>query len=307
MRMCCWYAQTVIRDKPADVIMRGMASIFFRRMHGYWPRFIKPRSFSEKLWHRMLFDRHPRYTLFSDKWRVRGYVADRVGEHYLIPMLWQGSNPEDIPFDLLPSRFVIKATHGCEYNILVRDKSKLDRATAILQLKQWLKEDYGSGVYLGVQWGYRNVVPSIIVEEFLGSGERVPWDYKIYCFSGRVLFVEIHMDRFENHVARLLDRDFNPVELRVSSIAYQGSVPRLENHEELIRVAEVLAEGLDFMRVDLYAVDGRVYFGEMTCYQGGGCIRFGTREGDFWLGQKWQLAPACKVESPLLNIKKAVP
>jgi hypothetical protein len=250
----------------------------------------------------MLFNRDPRLTLFSDKWRVREYVADRVGEQYLIPLLWQGTDPEKIPFDALPSRFVIKATHGCGYNIIVRDKSQLDRVGSILQLKYWLLEDYGSGIYLGVQWGYRNVKPSIIVEEFLGSSDRVPWDYKIYCFSGRVHFVEIHMDRFENHIARMLDRDFNPVELRVSSIAFQGKVPLPENREELIRVAEALAEGLDFMRVDLYAVDGRVYFGEMTCYQGGGCNRFGTREWDFWLGRKWQLAPACKDESPQAGI-----
>jgi hypothetical protein len=285
--------------------MRGMVSLFFRWIHGYWPRFINPRSFSEKIWHRMLFDRDPRLTLFSDKLRVREYVSQRAGERYLIPLLWQGTNPEQIPFDVLPSRFVIKATHGCGYNILVRDKSKLEQASTILQFKKWLREDYGSGVYVGVQWGYRNIVPSIVVEEFLGSVGSTPWDYKIYCFSGRALFVEIHMDRFGNHVARMLDRDFNPVDLCVSSIAFQGTVPTPENKEELIQVAEALAEGLDFMRVDLYAIDGRVYFGEMTCYQGGGCNRFGDREGDFWLGQKWQLANAMQVKSSQAGVNKA--
>ncbi len=291
IQTCCWYSKTVIRDKPADFIMRGMTSLFFRRVHGYWPRFIKPRSFSEKIWHRMLFDRNPRLTLFSDKWRVREYVAERVGEQYLIPLLWQGTNPEDIPFDALPSRFVIKATHGSRYNILVQDKSKLNRTSVIIQLKQWLKEDYGSGVYLGVQWGYRNIKPAIIVEEFLGTGMSVPWDYKIHCFSGRAHFFNIHMDRFENHVATLLDRDFNPVVPQISPNCIQATVARPENHEELIRVAEALAEGLDYMRVDFYVVDGHVYFGEMTCYDGGGCDRL-TREGDFWLGQKWHLANA---------------
>ena len=89
--VCCIYSRIVVRDKPADLIMRGLCSLFFRYVHGYWPQYKKPRSFSEKVWRRMFFDRDPRWTLFSDKWRV--------GAAYLIPVLWHGTIPENIPFD----------------------------------------------------------------------------------------------------------------------------------------------------------------------------------------------------------------
>lgn len=238
----------------------------------------------------MFFDRNPLWTLFSDKWRVRQYVAERVGTDCLIPLLWHGTDPEDIPFDLLPSRFVIKATHGCQYNIIVQDKGQLNRAETIAQLRKWLKVNYGTDVYLGAQWGYKNVKPSIIIEEFIGSNGLIPWDYKILCFSGRVHFIKVHIDRYGHQSTIVMDRDFHPVDLQIGPLPPHADLERPKNHQELVRVAEVLAEGLDFIRVDLYAVEGRIYFGELTCYPGGGCSRFPKREDDFALSERWLIS-----------------
>ncbi len=237
----------------------------------------------------MLYDRDPRWTLFSDKWRVRRYVAEKAGPACLVPLLWQGTRPEDIPFSDLPSRFVIKATHGCGYNILVEDKDRIDRPGVVRQLSEWLEVNYATDVFPCVQWGYKHIEPSIIVEEYLGAPGHVPWDYKIYCFAGRVHFVEVHLDRFGSHSTVTMDRDFELVDIKFSTLPGGSEPVRPENRQELIRVAEALSEGLDFMRVDLYGVGGRVYFGELTCYHGGGIVSTRRREDDFRIGQLWRM------------------
>ena len=133
----------------------------------------------------MLHERDPLFTLISDKFRVRDYVASKVGSDCLIPLLWQGDNPEDIPYDELPMKFVIKANHGCGYVIIVNDKMKLDQANVRRQLNKWLSTNFGQDTYLGIAWGYKNVKPTIIIESFIEENGKAPVDYKISCFSGR--------------------------------------------------------------------------------------------------------------------------
>ena len=112
--ICRAYARHFVGDKPADALFRSLCSLQFWRVHRYWPNFVEPRSFSEKLWSRMLHERDPMFTLISDKLRVRDYVANKVGPDYLIPLLWTGENAEQIPFGQLPSKFVIKTNHGLD-------------------------------------------------------------------------------------------------------------------------------------------------------------------------------------------------
>lgn len=290
LRSCCWYARARVGDRPADLFYRFLCSFFFRHTHGYWPRFQRPRSLSEKVWHRMLFDRNPLWTLMLDKWAVRDFVRERAGESVLVPVLWHGTRPEELPFDDLPSRFVIKANHGCGYNLLVPDKSRLNREEAVATLKRWLVQDYGSDVYVGVQWGYRHIPPSILVEAFLGESDQPPADFKMYCFDGRVEYVEVHMDRFTGHNTRVFSRAFEPLDFQMGPIEEMRPMSLPSNTEELVRVAEALARGFDFMRVDLYSSGDRVYFGEMTCYHGGGCVRFAKRADDFKVGAHWKLS-----------------
>src|SRR2546430_2830379 len=121
--VCRTYARRFIGDKPADAVMSFLASLHFYKVHGYWPHLKEPRSFEEKVNSRMLFDRDPKWTALSDKCGVRNYVASRVGREYLVPVLWSGENPLDIPFDQLPAQFVIKANHGWGYNIIVKGKA----------------------------------------------------------------------------------------------------------------------------------------------------------------------------------------
>jgi hypothetical protein len=239
----------------------------------------------------MLFDRNPLWTTFCDKWMSRDYVAKRGCAEHLVPVLWHGADPADIPFDALPSRMVIKATHGCGYNIILNGKSQCDRAAAQSRLQRWLLENFCTDKYIGAEWGYRNVRPVIIVEQFIGEPDKVPVDYKFYCFSGRAEYVLLSFDRFGSHAKEIVDREFMPTGIRRGHEQYRGEISPPPNLDAMLRVAETLAHGLDMIRVDLYNVNGRIFFGEMTCYPGGGMIPFEPRSEDFAWGAKWQLAP----------------
>lgn len=283
------YARHILGDKPADLIMSFLCSIYFWYYHRYWPRFKRPRSFSEKIWHRMLYDRSSLWTKISDKSTVRDFVNNKIGGDYLIPLLWQGLNPEDIPFDMLPQKFVIKATHGCAYNIIVQDNAKLDQIKTKRQLVQWLSVNFCQDTFTGTSWAYRNIKPSIIVESFIGENGQVPIDYKFFCYAGRAEFILMTFNRFGNLREKHFNRDFEPLDLWNGAPQYTGDIQRPGNFEEMLRLADSLAQGFDFIRVDLFSVGNRIYFGELTCYPAGGIARFIPKEYDFIFGEKWDL------------------
>jgi hypothetical protein len=277
-------------DKPAGAKFRYLCGLQFWNVYRFWPDFLTPKTFSEKLWNRMLFDRNPILTLISDKLKVRDYVAQKVGSECLIPLLWYGDNPEEIPFDELPSKFVIKTNHGCGYNIIVKDKVKLDKKKTKLELKKWLTENYCEDKFIGISWGYKNINPCIIIESFIGQDEKPPVDFKFYCFSGKVEIVTLHIDRFGEYKTRAFNRNFEPLRFRESFKQWDGEFGRPLSFEKMVKLAELLAADFDFIRVDLYHIDGMVYFGELTPYPGGvSSLRgFDVLELNHVFGEKWK-------------------
>jgi hypothetical protein len=287
MPACRMYSRAFVGDRPADSIYRFLCSFQFRRTHGFWPDFVHPKRFTEKLWCRMLHDRDPQLTLLCDKLRVRDYVIEKAGPDCLVPLLWSGEIPEQVPFDLLPQEYVLKTTHGCANNIFVRDKAKVDPAVIRRQLAQWLKFNYCEDFLIGVEWGYKHVRPVIIAEKFLEQDGTVPLDYKFYCFAGRVEFLTQHFGRLVKHKTRSFDRNYEPHEFRYQFEQFEGQCKRPKNFEAMVRLAETLAKDFEFMRVDLYNIDGQVYFSEMTPYPGGVSTRFLPDSLDQALGAKW--------------------
>jgi len=287
--ICRAYACHFVGDKPADSVYRFMCSLQFWMVNGFWPDFVQPRRFSEKLWSRMLHDRDPQLTLFSDKLRTRDYVAAKIGKDYLIPLIWKGDSADEIPFDQLPQRFVMKTNHGCGYTIIVRDKNRLNEAKARRQLKKWLAKNFCNDIYVGASWGYKNVKPCIIIEEFLEQNGIAPPDYKFWCFAGRVEIVSAHFDRFTGQKIRYFKRNLEQSELRIGPIPVpSGPIEVPQNYGAMLQIAECLAESFGFMRVDLYSHKNKVYFGELTPYAAGGLLKFHSVNLDFELGTKWK-------------------
>jgi hypothetical protein len=276
-------------DRPADPIYETMCAFVFWQAHYYWPSFRNPRTFSEKLWHRGLYDRDPRWTLLSDKLRSREYIAERLGPEALVPILWSGTDPQAIPFDELPARCVLKASHGCAWNLIIDDIRTVDRNAVRERAAGWLRTNYCESTLVGMEWGYKHVPPALLVETFLGSSEHPPPDIKFYCYGGRARFTQINERIPRGHRISFFDREFRRMPFRLITGAYDDAaeVARPDNLDALMHAAERLAAGLSFIRVDLYSIDGHIYVGELTCYPAGGIVRFEPREFDDQFGEDW--------------------
>jgi hypothetical protein len=290
--ICRAYSKRFIKDKPSDSIYRFMCSIQFYLINGFWPDFLSPRRFSEKLWGRMLHDRNPQMTLFNDKLRVRDFVVKKIGFDYLVPKIWSGDKPEQIPFNTLPEKYVIKANHGCGLNIIVQDRSCFKKGEVLRTLNRWVATNFCEDRFLGVAWGYRNIKPAIIIEEFLEQDGKAPADYKFWCFEGRMECVTVHFDRFTEHSIRAFGRNLEPSAFSFGSFLppHTGNWAPPKNYHRMVEVVEELAEGSGFMRVDLYCLGEKIYFGELTPYPGGGYVRFRPPVLDRELGAKWKSA-----------------
>lgn len=230
-----------------------------------------PVEFNEKIqWMKVYY--HPKIlNQLVDKYAVRAYVEEKIGEQYLNETYGVYEKAEDIPFDQLPNKFVIKATHTSSHNLIVTNKQNLNKIKAIKSFRKWL----GKNQYyrIGQEWAYKDVPPRLIAEKFLKDNEESSLiDYKFYCFSGHAKFLEVHMDRADNHKRAFYDFDFNLLPFRYVSLEKSISKP-LEspsNLEEMRKLSEVLAGNFPFVRVDFYSIEGKTIFGEMTFYPSDG-------------------------------------
>ena len=256
----------------------------FYWVHKQWPNLSKPVSFSEKLQWRKLHDRRPLLTTFADKVKVRDYVKQTVGEQYLTDLYWVSDDPNTLRFEDLPNKFVLKTNHGTRWNILVPDKTKADRNAAVATLQGWMKDRYPPE---RCEWGYHDIKPLSFAEEFLMTKEGVvPPDFKFFVFHGKARMIQVDLDRSIHHTRCLYDPDWKLLPVVLGYPSGKG-IPRPQNFDALLACAEKLAGNIDFVRVDLYNVDGRIVFGELTNYPGGGLEDFTPPSFDHELGRWW--------------------
>lgn len=265
----------------------------FRLKLGYEPDLEHPRTFNEKLQWLKLHDRKPAYTVMVDKYAVKDYVAERIGKEYVIPTIGVWDRAEDVPFDSLPDRFVLKCTHDSHGLVICRDKKTLDVPAAVKKLDRALDTDY----YLRFrEWPYKHVKPRIIAEEYMedesGAGLR---DYKVLCFGGEPKLIELHQDRFTDHSSQ----DFYDTDWKLQTISQSGvekyrrtaePFPRPEKLEEMLALSRRLAQGIPHVRADWYIVRGQLYFGELTFFDGSGFVPFDDPRDDEMLGS-WITLP----------------
>jgi hypothetical protein len=246
-----------------------------------------PRTFSDKLFHRMISMHRADVsfiTALADKYLVRNYVRTRVGEGHLIKLLWQGTKAEDIPFDTLPDKYMIKTNHQSGGGVLV--DGGVDRQAVIGHFRKALKENY---YWQARENQYYSIIPRIIIEEFIDDGCAFgPLDYRVWCFHGIPEIIQ-----FDNHIHSIdpsYDKEWNKLEFTHRSRKFDDcDIARPANLAEMLSVAAKLSEGIDFVRVDLYNARGRIYFGELTFTPRAGILRFKPEAWDEILGEKWRL------------------
>ncbi len=263
-------------------------SLLFRQRLGYEMDWKNPRSFNQKLQWMKLHDRNPLYTTCADKVAVRDYVAKAIGERYLIPSLGVWDRAEDIDYDALPDRFVLKCNHGAKYNIICRDKGQLNIPETNRQLNAWLGQKH---YRLKREYNYQGITPRILGETYMEDATGGLSDYKVFMIGGEPYMIQLDLDRFGGHHRNIYDPDWQLLDVEIS---FPRDPDRAREKPavlpELLDCAGKLAKGFREVRVDFYVVEDRLYFGEMTFFSGAGFSRYKPREFEFKMGEKLSLA-----------------
>ena len=233
-----------------------------------------PKDFTEKIAWYKVFYRPKSLNQLVDKFAVRAFVEEKIGSQFLNTFYGVFDDVNEIKFDELPEKFVIKATHTSGHNLIVRDKNKLNLDKTKKLLKKWLK--INQYYRIGQEWAYKDVKPRIIIEKYLEQiDQKSLTDFKFYCFDGKAKFIDIHTDREDEHKQGSFDLNFERLPFGVSRFKQIYESPaKPVNLKEMIECAEVLSEKLPFVRVDFYAIDGKTIFGEMTFYPSDGRKKF---------------------------------
>ncbi|MBE6651195.1 MAG: glycosyl transferase [Ruminococcaceae bacterium] len=268
----------------------------YKAVMGYPMDFDNPKRFTEKLQWLKVYNRKPIYSDMVDKYKAKEFVAQRIGEEHIIPLLGVWDRFEDIDFDVLPDQFVLKCNHDSAGLVICKDKSKLNKKAAAKKLNRCLKRDYS---FLGKEWPYKNVKPKIIAEKYMIDSETNELrDYKFFCCNGKVKCFRIDFDRFIAHKTNYYDPQGNPMMFGLADYPpdYTRDVKIPKNLDKMIEYAEILSSDTPFLRVDFYEVDNVVYFGELTFYPGSGYSKFTDDKWDFTFGD-WITLPEKKEEN----------
>lgn len=269
---------------PDDVFLK----IYFKHLMGYPLDLDNPKTYNEKLQWLKIHDKRPEYTKMVDKVEAKKYVSSIVGDKYIIPTLGVWDSVEQIEWDKLPNQFVVKATNDSGGVVVCKDKAKLDIEEAKKKLQNLGKRDYSK---FSKEYPYKNVKKRFIAEEYIEdeSGYELK-DYKIFCFDGepKFLFVatgrQLHDTRFDFY-----DIDFNHLPVLNGHPNADVWPVKPKNYEEMLDVARKLSKDIPHVRVDLYNVNGKVYFGELTFFHWSGIVPFEPMEWDYKFGEYLQL------------------
>lgn len=267
--------------------MKEYISKKYKIIMGYNMNWNNPQSYTQKIQYSKIYNKDMRRTIYSDKIAVRNYVKNTIGEKYLIPIYGIWDNARKIDFKNLPNEFILKTNHGSATNIIVKDKNNINYCEIISKMNRFQKEDFA---YYGFELHYANIRPLIYAEKLLKFDENGIEDYKFLCFDGKIECFWIDFDRNTNHKRNVYDLNWNLLSWNQWNYGnYKGKVKIPDNFSEMVKIVETLSKDFDHVRVDLYNVKGKIYFGELTFTNGGGFEKLEPIEQDFILGKKWNL------------------
>ena len=276
---------SIVEHIPDSLYLR----IAFRLNTGRFLHLKKPILFTEKIQWLKLNDRKLEYVDLVDKFKVKAIVSSIIGSEYIIPTIAVWETPSDIDWNVLPNQFVLKTTHGgggCGV-VICKDKSSFDRRESITQL--W--KSYNSNIYMSYrEWPYKNVEKKVIAEPFMvdklsTDGDLI--DYKFYCFNGVPKYCQVIRNRRKHETIDFFDMDWNLmpfIGLNPNVKNGSGNLPKPQQLNEMIEICKRLGKNKPFTRIDLYVINNRVYFGEITFYPASGFGRFEPEEWNIKLG-----------------------
>lgn len=295
--------KTIIKNRESRIkvlsYLKWVPSKWMLRLQ-YWIkmkrilRLKNPKRFTEKLqWYKLNYH-DPLLHVCVDKYEVRKYIKEKGLADNLVDLYFVTDNPKEINFDKLPNEFVIKTTNGSGTNIICKDKSKLNINTVYEELDAWVNRDIFAS---GREWSYKNIVPKIIIEEYLedaGDNFNGINDYKFLCFNGEPKYVIFDVDRHTDHKRNIYDINWNYIDISTDRNNFGDIIPKPEGYEEMVKTAKILSEDFPFVRVDLYYINQKVYFGELTFYPWSGYVQFNPDNFDFTLGRLFSLPTEIK-------------
>lgn len=243
----------------------------------------KPKTYNEKLQWLKLHDRKDMYTQLVDKLEVRKYISENIGEEYLIPLLGVYNSFDEINFEELPKQFVLKCTHDSGGLIICKDKNKLDIDSARKKINKCLKQNY---YYMWREWPYKNIKPKIICEKYMEekSGKEIK-DYKFMCFNENPKLIQYHQNRSGDYTLDFFDIDWNRTSLVQGVPNSNNTITKPHCIEEMLKIVNKLAKNTYFVRIDMYYINNKVYFGEITYYPTSGLTPFENENDDVMLGE----------------------
>jgi hypothetical protein len=258
----------------------------FKKIHGYKLDLKNPKTFSEKIQWMKFNGNLQACGKFVDKHEARSYVKEKVGSKYLTPQIGCFNSSEDIDFDKLPNKFVIKATHAAGWNLIVEDKTKLNIPEAKKQIDSWVNNSFYEQTG---EENYKNIKGRVVIEEFIEEPSGDLMDYRFFCYNGVPRF--IHLDSYAdvNKRRNIYDLDWNKLDCTCGYENILKGVERPRKLNEMIEVAKKLSEGFPFVRVDLYYVENNIYFGELTFTPQNGYGKFTPTEYDYLFGEDFKL------------------
>ena len=266
-------------------------SAWYEKHMGYSIDLNHPKTFNEKLQWMKLYDNSDLKTKLSDKYKVRGWIKDKIGEQYLIPLLGVYDQPEDIDYDSLPNEFVIKCNHGSGMNIVVKDKEAFDRAETTEKLNMWLSQNYAFRHGAGLELNYKNISPKIMIEKKLENKTNEGLiNYRFFCFNNIVKFIQYQTDQyFTDDKSEFFSLSWEKLDFAYFSHKHPPVTQYIDKPislDTMIRIAEILCQGLKFVRIDLYCLnEGTIYFGEMTFFPALGVAKWVGRDMDEEFGK----------------------
>lgn len=286
LRKCILNCLTFISDKT-------MLKIQYKIKTGRKLNIDNPERFTEKLQWYKLYHRNPVMHDCVDKYNVRDFVASCGKEEILNECYGVFEAYDEIDFSLLPDSFVIKKTNGGGgLNVIIcKDKSNFDFEEAKKIINSWKNDDKDTG---GREWAYYGLKSKIVIEKYLENQENPEAgisDYKFFCFDGKVHSLVVDVDRYIDHKRNFYDRDWNYLDISSDCPNLGDKLPKPDGFDEMIETAEILSKGFPFVRVDLYFVDEKVYFGELTFYPWSGYVDFTPDSFDYLLGNEFKLIP----------------